>query len=198
MALVAAGAQAVDPPRLLRGVLPRADPRMVGAALALLDMRVNGEGSVTDVRALGPAEPFARELRRAARQFRFRPARQAGEPVAAHTLVAGYLRAPSLHVVGPVEVPPAAPRSAVAWPTAVTPPAYPPTARGDATVIVDLRLDPQGVPFSAAVIESAPGFDEAAVAAAREWRFALPGTASASVVLVLVFREPADLGPSPR
>ncbi len=198
VAPAARAGEVFDPPRLLRGAAPRLDPRSVGGGLVLLDVGVNDEGSVADLRTLVPADPYTQALRRAVEQFRFRPARAGDEAREARVLVAGLFRPPSLHAVGSFDAPPPSPEVLVAWPIAIMPPVYPVTARGDATVIVALRLDHEGLPVSAAVIEGAPGFDAAAVAAARVWRFSVPGSQAASAVIAFVFREPADHGPPPR
>lgn len=191
---LSAGASSLDPPRLLRGASPSVAPS--APALVLLDVQVNADGSVTQVRPLSALTPQATGLQRAVEHFRFRPARAAGEPVEAHVLVAGYFASATPAEVSPPAVAEgAAARAELARPLSIVAPAYPPTARGEAAVTLDLRVSPEGQPTSASVIESATGFDDAARAAARAWRFAPSATGNPrSVVIVFVFREPAEAG----
>jgi TonB family protein len=195
------GGTSYEPPRLIKGERPEVPVQAVGGALVLLDVGVDSDGSVDGVRTLASVSPYTEALRDAAARFRFRAAREDDEPLSARVLVAGYFRPPALTVTGPVLAPRDMPQPQVALPTEIVPPAYPPNAQGDATVIVDVRLDPQGHVVSAGVIETAAGFDDAAVAAARAWRFEVPdltGARPASAVLVFVFRAPADIGRAPR
>lgn len=190
--------QAYEPPRLIKGERPEVPVRAVGGALVLLDVGVDRDGSVDGVRTLVSVSPYTEALRAAARHFRFRAAREDAQPRSGRVLVAGYFRAPALTVAGPVLAPREMPQPQVPMPTEIVPPVYPPQAQGDASVIVDARLDPQGRVTAASVIEPAAGFDEAAVAAAREWRFEVPddlGPRPASAVLVFVFRAPTGIGP---
>lgn len=196
----AAGTPSFEPARLLKGERPEVPVQAVGGGLVLLDASVDADGSVGTVRTVVSVSPYTQALRVVTPRFRFRAARAGEEPTPSHVLVAGYFRPPALMVTGPVVAPRDMPQPQVAMPASVTPPQYPPSARGSATVIVDTRIDPQGAVTSAVVIESAAGFDGAAVEAARAWRFEVPddmGPRPASAVLVFVFREPADLGPAP-
>ena len=54
--------------------------------------------------------------------------------------------------------------------TTVTPP-YPPLALSSGTVIVEVTVGINGRVVSATTVRSGPGFDEAALAAARQWTF---------------------------
>lgn len=189
--LGALSAGALEPPRLLRAEAPLLTLRDDGA-LVVLEARVNAAGSVTDTRALTSRTPDARAWKRALGRFRFRPAQSDGQPSASRVRVIGCVRAPRhASALTAPQRDAARGQDDLAWPVEVVAPAYPATARGDATVIVDLRVSTTGTPTSASVIEPAPGFDDAAVAAARAWRFAVPPeSASQSVVVVFVFREP--------
>ncbi len=187
--LGALAAGALEPPRLLRGEAPLLTGRDARATV-LLEARVNAEGSVTGVRALTPGTPDGRAWKRALGRFRFRPAQADGEALPARLLVVGWAGATGSEPTTPAPEDARA-RGELAWPVRVVAPAYPMSTRGDATVIVDLRVSATGVPTSASVIESAAGFDDAAVAAARAWRFDVPGgSGPQSVVLVFVVREP--------
>ncbi len=189
--LGALSAGALEPPRLLRGEAPLLTVRDDGS-LVVLEARVNAEGSVTDARALTSRTPDGRAWKRALERFRFRPAQSDGQPSASRVRVVGCVRAPRhASALSAPSREATQGQDDLPWPVHVAAPAYPATARGDATVILDLRVSAAGVPTSASVIEPAPGFDDVAVAAARAWRFAVPPEgAPQSVVVVFVWREP--------
>jgi TonB family protein len=79
-------------------------------------------------------------------------------------------------------------------PTAANPAAYPPRALGDGTVLVEVTIDNTGLLTDAQVKVSSPGFDAAAIAAARSWSFR-PARRRGNAVaghayLLFAFRQP--------
>jgi TonB family protein len=95
------------------------------------------------------------------------------EPVASKVLIACVFRPPSLNspTLGepPKDVRPAS--DDVAGPLNTVTPAYPPMASADGVVVVQVIVGVSGRVVTAATVSSAPGFDEAALAAARQWMF---------------------------
>jgi TonB family protein len=104
----------------------------------------------------------------------FRPARDRGQRVPSHVLVAAMFRPPVLYN-GPAArraaVALAAPSGDVPVPAATTAPVYPPLGVADAVVLVEVLVGPDGSVQSASVTSGPPGFDDVALTAARGWSF---------------------------
>jgi len=98
---------------------------------------------------------------------------------------------------------------ASAGPRDVTPPqrqdhaeaVYPPDGKGGAAVVLALVVDPTGTVTEVSVREGASPFAEAAVAAARAWRFAPAtrgdGPIPARILAVVTFHAPSQAPPPP-
>jgi len=85
------------------------------------------------------------------------------------------------------------PRPPPARPGAV-PAIYPPSAQGEALVLVEITVGPDGTPAAVRVLRGASGFNEAALQAARQWRFRTPaGTTAGRAYIVFGFRQPVAL-----
>jgi TonB family protein len=95
------------------------------------------------------------------------------QAVESKVVIACIFRPPTLNspTVGepPKDVQPAG--DDVAVPSSTVTPPYPPMALADGTVIVQVAVDVNGRVVNATTVRSAPGFDEAALAAARQWTF---------------------------
>lgn len=193
--LLALGLASAAPrtPRLLSGNVPAAPRATVGGGLVLLDVLVGENGSVDSVGTVQETPPFTQPLREAVRGWRFEP----GEGMA-HVLVAALYRPPALLYAGEAgspAAPPATPTD-VPFPTKVVPPPYPPTAQGDATVLVEARIGEDGAVSQASIVRSAAGFDEAALEAARRWSFR-PSPGPVVAYLAFGFRAPVAASPAP-
>lgn len=185
LALALAG-PAPEVPRLESGALPGVPQATVGGGLVLLDVRVDQNGSAGSVRTLLGTPPFTGPLRDAVSGWRF----ESGDR-AAHVLVAALYRPPALLYAGEAvsPAPPPGTPAEIPFPTRAVPPPYPPQAQGDAMVLVEARVGEGGAVSEASIVRSAPGFDEAALEAARQWSFR-PASGPAFVYLVFGFRAP--------
>jgi TonB family protein len=130
------------------------------------------------------------------RGWQFTPATLASTTVDAHVLVVGMFTPPTL--IGPtLGTPPKtvrAPSAEVPTPAITRVALYPPRASGNGAVLVDMPVSPEGVPGVPRMLVSAPGFDDAALAACRSWSFApaqRDGRAVAThAFLLFAFRPP--------
>ncbi|HSB61999.1 MAG TPA: hypothetical protein VLI67_09780 [Vicinamibacteria bacterium] len=196
--LVAAlGAPVVEPARLDRWSLGDRPPLAQGGGEVLIELAVSAAGAVTGARILRDTPPFTEMLRRASMAWTFTPATDGGQAVASRVLLAGLFRPPVLQNVPTIGEPPreaGEPSAEVAFPSRLVPPAYPPTAIGDALVLLEASVSPEGLVRETRVLRPAPGFDGAADEAARQWRFRSArrgGAAAASrAYLVFGFRQP--------
>ena len=193
-----------SPAQLRQGRVPLMPVEAVAGGEVLLELDVSERGAVTRVRPLRTTPPFTRIVMDAVRSWQFAPARElvkAGGrssriPVSSAVLVVAVYRAPVL--VGPTlgeppkEVSP--PSSAVASPAMMPAPPFPPHALLGGTVLLEVRIDPDGAVENVIVVQAVPPFDEVAVKTVREWVFrpARPnGVRAPAVVYVLFgFRAP--------
>lgn len=195
-----------EPARLESGDVPRQPPMVQSGGEVLLELRVDLSGRVAEVSTLRSTPPFADLMVAAVEAWRFAPARAAEDdeerdsepgPVESRVLVAGLFRPPTLYRAAMPGEPPkdvAAPSREVPFPTSMRLPVYPVDARSDRVVLVEVEVGEDGSVREAAVVHSAPGFDAAALDAARQWRFR-PGEWRGRAVwcyayLLLGFREP--------
>lgn len=186
------------PARLSAGEAPMVPPQSVDWGQAIFELSVAADGSVARAETLSPRTPFVDLLENALRQWEFTPAGEKDgkkvRAVAARVLVAGLLRPPELQVPAPApaSAPPTSPE--VPAPVRMVPPPYPPRALLDGLVVVEVEIDGAGTIGSAKVVRSSAAFDEAALDAAREWKFQ-PAVRKgrgvpAYVYLVFGFRQP--------
>ena len=182
----ASTAQADATPRLLQvgvGELPperlvRNAPKKIARATMKIDatVTVGLDGSVTAIE--GVAKPYAHAVAVAAKNWRFAPARQKGEPVVAKIPVVFLLVAPGWESpVASLDVPPKVIRQ--------TKPEYPLAMhasgmRGE--VLINFVVDIEGKTRRVGVVRSSnPYFDEPAIEAVRQWLFE-PGKMNGRVV----------------
>ena len=185
-----------SPARYIGGDFPLTSPLVASGGEVFLDVGVAADGHVDSISVLRTTPPFTDALVAAVNGWRFAPASIDSSADASHVLVAGTFAAPALR--GPTlgQLPQDLLPSVLYLPTpvATVPLVYPPRATGGGTVLVELTIDGAGPPASARVVVSTPGFDEAALASARAWRFrpAEPGrrALSARAYLVCVFPQP--------
>jgi TonB family protein len=192
--IAAAVAAAPSAPRLKLGPLPAMPGPAVGSGEVLLEVSVDAAGRVAAIRTLRDSPPYTERLRAAVTGWQFEPARGAGgDALAASVLVAGSYRPASVLGPAPGDVPKdlASPGPGVVFPSKTSPAPYPPMARADASVLVELTVAPDGSAASR-VVRGAPGFDGAALQAARGWRFG-PSPAGGRAYVVFGFRRPASM-----
>jgi TonB family protein len=191
------------PARFLGGSLPMQPQRTQSGGEVLLELRVGTSGTVTEVIALRTSPPFTELLRQAVQGWRFEPARtmmgerDKQESVEAGVLVAGCFRPPKLYAGAmpgepPQDISHASPD--IPHPTSMATPRYPPDGLRDQVVLVEVELRKDGSIAETSVVRSAPGFDTAALDAARQWRWR-PAlwrgkTVPAFAYIVFGFREP--------
>jgi len=203
-ALMAQQETPYSPPRLVQGTPPAIPVDAVGGGEVLVELDVSAGGAVTRARLLRATPPFTEFVLDAVRGWRFTPARalvqargrSSRNAVSSSVLVAAVYRAPVL--VGPTlgEAPKeiAPPSTAVASPSMMTMPPYPPKALLSGTVLLEVRVDAEGEIENVTVLRAVPPFDDAAVSTVRDWVFRPAqrnGVRAPAVVYVLFgFRAP--------
>jgi TonB family protein len=171
-ALLAQGSH-FTPLTLVSADLEPAPWNVQSAGITAFDVSVDASGAVTGVETVQDLAPYAAMMRDALPRWRFQPARRRGSPVATHVLVLGFFRPPAMFIVAPdrprykdTEAP-----DDVPWPTAVTPPPYPPNATGSGKVILEVDVADDGTVSKVRVVSPASVFDGAASDSARAWKF---------------------------
>jgi TonB family protein len=201
------------PARYIAGEPPGVWVEAVSGGEVFVEVAVTKAGHAGAVTALRAAPGFTEYVLATLRDWRFQPAFQMGAAVSADgvriapgptqskVLVACVFRPPVL--IGPTFGEPSrdvrvAPDD-VAFPMSTVTPPYPPLALADATVVVEVTVGITGNVLSASAVRSVPGFDEAALAAARQWKFRparihrlLEETLA---YIVFVFRRPVTFVP---
>lgn len=177
------------PPRLEAGGSPGAPVMAVSGGEVFLEVAVSETGTVSHVDVLRTTPPFTDVVLDAVRSWIFIPAerteeRTPGTPpstitelvtetVPSRVFVAAIFRPPSLYTptlgVPPTDV--AAPTEEVAAPITSVTPSFPPQALHGGTVLTEVTVGVDGSVTNAEVVQSAAGFDEVAVSAARQWSF---------------------------
>ncbi len=178
--------EAFSPARYRAGTVPAVPVTALGGGQVLLELAVNREGRVTSVSPLRTTPPFTDLVIGAVRDWQFVPAEEDVRPEPARAdKPASRMPVPSTVLVAAVFRPPAlsgptlgeAPRditsasAETAFPLATTVPQFPPLALNSGVVLLEARVDRDGTVADATVIRSAPPFDDAALKAARQWRF---------------------------
>src|SRR5689334_13440042 len=193
------------PPRLASGAPPGLAPMAVGGGQAILEVSIDANGIVTDVKTLRSTPPFTRMLLDSVSTWSFTPATDHPigrddlpdnlQKVPSKVLVAALYRAPVLQgpTQGerPTEVAP--PSADVPFPSVMTEPVFPPNAHAGGVVMIEARLNPAGSVTVARVIRSSPPLDKPALDAVRRWRFRAPriGSTKESIAyLIFGFPQP--------
>lgn len=160
------------PARLQSGGAPALPPLAAEGGLVVVEARIVPSGLVEDVVVIDDAPPFTESVVSAVKLWRFLPAEADGSAVSSSALVVALFRAPVL--MGGSPPPPrrlAAPSNDVPRLVDTRVPAFPPQALYEGVVMVELEVKERGEVESAAILSSAPGFDEVALEAARAFRF---------------------------
>jgi TonB family protein len=189
------------------GPLPVVPVQAVGGGEVFLELTVTKTGIVADVKALRSTPPFTAAVAAAARAWRFRPAEQlmefpdrsrppAWNPVDATVLVVAIARPPTLNTPTLGQLPQDVGSEAddTPFPLTVIPPPFPPLARDDGSVLVQVMVDAGGRVSDAKILQSSPAFDEVALTTAGAWSFRPARVRGDSVpvyaYLVFAFRQP--------
>jgi TonB family protein len=188
--------QAFEPARAERLSMRGTPFNTAAAGVVLTELTVDARGLVTDVRVLQDLAPFTDVMRGSVRGWTFAAAREGGQRIESHVLVAGLFRPAMLMFPAPdaVRTPEGAPSEDAPLPTGLAVPPYPPNAIGDAYVVTEVEIDESGSVRSASTLTPTSGFDDAALSAARQWTFR-PANRGGSPVpvfayLVFGFRQP--------
>jgi hypothetical protein len=200
-----AEAKLVEPPRLLTAHVPAQPISTIGGGEVLLELTVTSSGNVSGIKRLRTTPPYTDFLTDAAATWRFAPATARFDKrevlVDAPTLVVGVFRPPSVYGGPSAATPPqdfggAAP--SLPQVASLMVPNYSPTLVGDGIVIIEIEMTARAEPREYRILTPQSGFDSAALAAVREWRFTPPtnGPPALYVYAVLGFRSP--MGPTAR
>ena len=182
-------------PRFVRGDLPLVPVLAVSGGEVFLEVLVTADGRVDAVDVLRTTPPFTEALVDAVRRWQFTRA-AAPQTGSLRVFVAGIFAPPALE--GPtLGEPPKdlrAPHEDVAFPVFWTRAGYPPHAMGAGAVLIEGTIGDSPILIDTRVVVSAPGFDEAALDAARSWAFR-PARRDGQVVatrayIVFGFRPP--------
>jgi TonB family protein len=172
------------PARYLGGSLPLVPVQAIGGGEVLLELAVTRAGIVADVKTLRTTPPFTAQFAAAARSWRFRPAERLTQsvdrsrppawlPVDATVLLGEVVRAPTLNTptAGELARDVGSEADDTPFPLSIVAPQFPPRARDDGSVLVEVMVDAGGRVSDAKVLQSSPAFDEVALTTARAWAF---------------------------
>jgi TonB family protein len=194
-ALVAGKQEDFASPRFVRGEVPLVPVLAVSGGEVFLEVLVTVDGRVEAVDVLRTTPPFTEALVDAVRRWQFTRA-TGPQTGSSRVSVVGIFAPPALG--GPtLGEPPKdlrAPHEDVAFPVLWIPAAYPPHAVGAGAVLIETIIGDSTIPIDSRVVVSAPGFDQAALDAARSWSFR-PARRDGQVVatpayIVFGFRSP--------
>lgn len=157
----------------------------VGGGEVMLEVTVGPGGNVIGSKPLRTTASFTERIQSTTDNWRFTPAeamipiaeRKPGgpltRPIESKVLVAGIFRPPTFFTptAGEPVTEVANPSDEIPYPLSITRPLFPPTALNAGVVLVEARVSGSGAVIGAVVKVSAPGFDDAALDAAKQWRF---------------------------
>ncbi len=196
LALLVASSVSFEPPRLVRAPAGEVPYGARAAGIVALEATIAADGTVGDAHPVKALAPFTEPFSRTVATWAFEPAISDGTPVSSRLLVLGVFRPAMLTYPAPPQ-----PGSQgygltedVPVPVKWRIPGYPPTALGDAAVVVEVTVGQDGSAVEARVVESKAGFAESALAAARQWAFR-PATRAgrpvdSRVAIAFYFRAP--------
>jgi protein TonB len=192
------------PAELKQGRPPLIPEEAIGGGEVLVELDISEGGAVTRARPLRTTPPFTAVVMEAVRGWQFAPARElvrasgrsSRNPVRSSVLVVAVYRPPVL--VGPTlgerpkDVSP--PSSAVASPSMMPAPPFPPDAVLGGTVLLEVRVDANGAIENVAVLQASPPFGDVAAKTVRDWIFR-PAQRNgvrvpATVYVIVGFRAP--------
>jgi TonB family protein len=193
--------QLATAPRLRDGALPLPNLEAVGGGEVVLELAIDSDGRVARVDLVRSTPPYGDTLVRTVRDWRFEPATDQSldrrVAVASRVLLAAVFRAPTLYAGPTTGVSPQVqgpPSEHLPQIESLVVPAYPPTAIGDASVLVEIELPAGSDPSAYRLLSPTSGFDDAALDAVRAWRFTFRRSTNTAdplfVYAVLGFRSP--------
>ncbi len=215
LGVVSAQISRFRPAQYLDGPLPSASPLAVGGGEVLLELTITTGGGVGDVKTLRSTPPFTAGVAGSVKGWQFRPAERLVDPpptadtpgsqtpqwqrVASKVLVAEVIRPPTINT--PTLGQPAKDLDVASdeapFPTKIVTPLYPPMARNDGAVLVEVTVGVDGSVTQAKVVRSPPGagnLEASALTAARAWSFRparlRDGPIPTTAYLIFVFRQP--------
>ena len=176
-------------------------PSAFGGGAVVLELMVDATGGIARIERLFETPPYTDLVVNSVRQWRFTSATAVGDrgtaAVAAPVLVVGVFRPPLVYAGPAPEIPGEAFQStsprvpsveSIAWPS------YPPTARGDGMVVIEIEINGATSIRGYRIVSPESGFDSAALNAVRSWRFRAPRGADVAdrtfVYAVMGFRAP--------
>ena len=201
------------PPRLRGGSPAPNQLAATGGGEVFVEVSLDASGGVAGVTPLRATPPFTGSVVNAVRRWSFSPAVQEMIPdpdevpqtpskdlVKSKVFVAAMFRPPTLAGgtlgAAPLEV--GVPSADMPFALSTTMPVYPPNSMFEGTVLVEAHVTPTGAVKETKVLQSAGGFESAAVAAMSSWSFRparINGTLTDAYVYVSFgFRPP--VGPA--
>jgi TonB family protein len=177
---VSAQRPAFTPPRLLNAELPPLPaPTIVGGGEVIIEATVDRSGRLIRPNVLRGTPPYTNMMLDAVTTWRFAPASVRSvdgkdEAVDTPVTIAALYRPPVLMNAPTIGEPPkdwSKPSAEVAYPIAMEMPNYPPNARDEGVVLLEVKLDEAGAVTDTRGVASVGGFDSAARAAVSQWRF---------------------------
>jgi TonB family protein len=197
-----------SPARYRAGPMPAMPVLGIGGGQVFVEVSVGPDGRVLAVTPIRTTPGFTDFVVRAVGAWQFVPAEvevdpEPGKPltprprrrIASKVLVAAVFRPPAL--IGPTigEHPKdvASESDETPFPLTTGTPSYPVMAKDGGTVLVEVRVDPGGRVDGAAVIVSAPPFDDVALETVGQWSFrpARVRGKSVSTLAYIVFGFPS-------
>jgi TonB family protein len=183
-------------PQLVTEDVPAIPRQTVETGLTVVAGVVQADGKMADIRLLSGQPPFVEPSTMTVRDWSFDTTNHpVHQPVSAvflyrpQTVLSARSFSFSLPVncCGPNDTRPPVP-------TTIVDPGYPVDSVGEGSVIMQLRVDVEGVVQAVDVIRRAPSLEQAAVQAVRSWHFspamqngiAVPGTC----IAVITFQRP--------
>ena len=194
-AIVVAAPEGRVPARYRSGALPQIPVHAVGGGEVILEVSVTRGGVVNAITVARSSPLFTDVMTAAVRGWRFQPAEDSGA-VDSKVLVAAVFRPPTTYAPSTSSVANDVTSLSrdVPSPTKIVTPPYPPRARDNGAVLVEVRVSADGAVTGADVIGAAAGFDDAALQAARHWTFRPAEVAGAPAptvaYIVFGFRQP--------
>jgi TonB family protein len=196
-----------EPAKLVQDGLPEQPRLTVGGGEVLLELAVTSQGAVERIDRLRVTAPYGDLVASAVERWRFQPASIVKdgrrESTDSKVLVVALFRPPAMYMGGTL----GEPVRDLARPSGEAPsvgeliaPPYPPNARADALILVEVEIAANGDVGGTRVLRSGGVFDEAAVAAIKQWSFSparLATTPTSYAYVIVGFREPV-VGASPR
>ena len=171
-ATTAAAQETYEPARFGSGAIPGQPPLASTGARVVVELKIAPSGIVTDTVVVDDGPPYTEAITKAARTWRFRPAREEGAAVFGKALVVGVFRPPvligselpkSMHVQESSED--------VPYPTVIATPVFPPTALYEGVALVEVEIDEAGGVREAALRTTDEAYDTLALETVKKFRF---------------------------